>query len=174
MRRFASLFNLHVTSSWCVFELWVTESFPLHFNRSHKWSQRCMHLIRNIKIWNLGRRTALSLWMLPFQLRLPTERTRAHRRRQRHLDVHLRCEPHEASSLSTSTSMAPERIFFTAHWGADEALMRSPNSKIGLFDGEKDVNGLDHRKKKPERHYTVKVFSIRLLNMHFHCIAGEL
>ena len=53
-------------------------------------------------------------------------------------------------------------------------MIRSPNSKIGLFDGEKDVNGLDHRKKKPVRHYTVKVFNIRLLNMHFRCTAGEL
>ena len=100
-----------------------------------------MHLIRDIKIWYLGRRTALSLWMLPFQLSLPTERTRAHRRWQCHWDVHPRCEPHEASSLSTSTSIAPEGIFFTAHndWGADAALIRSPNSKIGFFDGEKGV-----------------------------------
>ena len=133
-----------------------------------------MHLIRDIKILNLGRRTALLLWMLLFQLSLPKERARAHRRRQCHLDVHLRYEPHEASSLSTSMSIAPERIFFTAHWGADAALIRSPNSKIGTFNGEKDVNGLDHRKNQPVRHYPVKVFSIRLLNMHFRCIAGEL
>ena len=51
-------------------------------------------------------------------------------------------------------------------------MIRSPNSTIGPFNGEKDVNGLDHRKKKSVRHNTVKVFNIRLLNMHFCCMAG--
>ena len=79
---------------------------------------------------------------------------------------------HEASSISTSTSIAQERIFFAAHWGADEALIRSRNSK--LFNGEKDANNLSlvtgQKKTRPVRDYTVKVFNIRMLNMHFRFI----
>ena len=121
----------------------------------------------------------MSLWMLPFQLSLPTERNGAHKIRQCHWKVHLQCEIHEASSLTTSTIIAPERIFFTAHWSADAALIRSRKSKI--FNCEKDVNGLSlltgsitRKRSQCMRDFTVKVFNIRLLNMHFHFNAGEL
>jgi hypothetical protein len=35
--------------------------------------------------------------------------------------------------------MAPEGIYFTAHLGADAALIRFPNSKMGIFNDEIDL-----------------------------------
>ena len=78
--------------------------------------------------------------MLPFQPSLRTERTRAHKLRQCHREVHIFNVKFTRPPLLTTSAILPWTDLLHAHWNADAALIRSRNSKIS--NGEKDINGL--------------------------------